>query len=101
MSEESKFAAVLRQRRDETEEAEDTQTELLDPQNSHRATKRKRGRPSGGKRSNPEYEQTTIYLPRILHADVKIALVREGRNDFSELVEELMTKWLKGRRNSG
>ena len=98
MSEKSKFAAILRQRRDGAEETEEEQDEPLNRQVSSPA-KRKRGRPAGGKRSNPEYEQTSIYLPRILHADVKIALVREGRNDFSELVEELISKWLKGRRN--
>ena len=54
---------------------------------------KKRGRPSG-KRSNPAYEQTTIYLPRILHAEIKVALIRTGEQDFSELVEELLVAWL-------
>jgi len=97
MSESSKFAAVLRQRR-----AGETFEEIVpeaDLQTASFVAQKKRGRPRKGKRSNPDYEQTTLYVSRTLHADVKVALVREGRHDFSELVEELLEKWVKARRS--
>ena len=61
------------------------------------AAKRRRGRPTG-KRSDPDFEQVTSYIRRQTYADVKIELIREGlRREFSELVEELLSKWLKSR----
>jgi hypothetical protein len=55
------------------------------------------GRPAG-KRSDPEYEQVTAYIRRETHKGVKIALLQEGqRREFSELVEDLLSSWLKAR----
>ncbi len=55
----------------------------------------RRGRPTG-KRSNPDYEQVTAYLNKQTNEDARVKLIREGkRRDFSELVEELLQKWLK------
>lgn len=57
----------------------------------------RRGRPAG-KRSNPDYEQTTAYIRKRTHQGVKIALLQEGEGrEFSELVEELLAGWLKAR----
>ena len=55
------------------------------------------GRPRG-KRSDKNHVQVTAYIRRSTHLDVKAALLRDqmGR-DFSDLVEELMAKWLKSR----
>ena len=62
------------------------------------AAKRGRGRPPG-KRSDPDYEQVTSYVRRQTYADVKIALIREGRKrEFSELVEELLAGWLRAQK---
>ena len=56
---------------------------------------KKRGRPSG-KRSDADYVQTTAYIHKDTHRDVKIALLKSGGNqDFSELVDNLLAKWLK------
>ena len=62
------------------------------------STKRRgRGRPPG-KRSDPDFEQVTAYIRRHTHQGVKIALLQEGQGqEFSELVEDLLTKWLKTR----
>jgi hypothetical protein len=74
-----------------------------DPQKEARKPKRaaaagpakRRGRPPG-KRSNPDFEQVTIYLRRKTHKDAKVELLRgEERQEFSELVEDLVRKWLK------
>ena len=56
-----------------------------------------RGRPRG-KRSDPNFEQITAYIRKQTHQGVKIALLQEGRSqEFSELVEDLLAKWLKAR----
>ena len=58
---------------------------------------RGRGRPRG-KRRDPNFEQITAYIRKRTHQGVKIALLQEGRGQgFSELVEELIAKWLKAR----
>lgn len=56
---------------------------------------RQRGRPATGKRSDPDFEQVTVYLRRRTHLDIKKALLdRTDRLDFSDLVEELLQGWL-------
>jgi hypothetical protein len=56
---------------------------------------RRRGRPTG-KRSDPDFEQTTAYIRKDTHRNVKIALLQEGQGrEYSELVEDLLSKWLK------
>lgn len=48
-----------------------------------------------GKRSNPDYIGAFAYIPGKLHEDVKINLLRRKDLDFSGLVEDLLTQWLK------
>ena len=56
-----------------------------------------RGRPRG-KRSDPNFEQITAYIRKQTHQGVKIALLQEGSGqEFSELVEDLLARWLKAR----
>ncbi len=60
-------------------------------------TAARRGRPPG-KRSDPDYEQTTAYIRKQTHLGVKIALLQEGKGrEYSELVEELLAEWLRSR----
>ncbi len=76
----SKFADMLRTRKDgEMPEVEPTA---------------KRGRPGGqGKRGNPDYAQVTAYIPKTLHDETKVNLIRQGNKEFSQLVEELLSGW--------
>lgn len=56
---------------------------------------RRRGRPSG-KRSDPDYVGFTTYIRRDTHHEVKVALLQEKKGrELSELVEDLLTQWLK------
>lgn len=55
------------------------------------------GRPPGGKHSNPEYMQTTLWIPRALMIEVKIKLLRSEYKEFSGTVEALLRSWLKSR----
>jgi hypothetical protein len=60
-----------------------------------------------GKKSDPNYRQVTAYVRRDLYKDVSDALYDESRGypdakrkEFSELVDELLETWLKGRPGS-
>jgi hypothetical protein len=53
----------------------------------------KRGRPSG-KRSDPSFFLASAYIPVSLHHQVKIALLKEGK-EYSQLIHELLENWLK------
>jgi hypothetical protein len=68
-------------------------------QPSDEPAKRGRGRPAGnagGKRDDAEFTQASAYVPRELHKKVKAALALEEK-EYSELVAELLDKWLKSR----
>jgi hypothetical protein len=57
-----------------------------------------RGRPKG-KRSDPAYEQVTAYIPGELYRNVRIGLLQDARGqEFSELVADLLSAWLAGRK---
>jgi hypothetical protein len=59
---------------------------------------RRRGRPTG-KRSDPNFVQTTAYIRGDTYKAVKIALIEEDQNrEYSELVEDLLSKWLKSQK---
>jgi hypothetical protein len=54
----------------------------------------KRGRPKG-KRSDPDFEQVTAYIRKETYRQTKITLLSsDGEQDFSELIESLLTEWL-------
>jgi hypothetical protein len=53
-----------------------------------------RGRPPG-RRSHPDFEQITAYIRKDTHQAAKIVLLKNGRKEFSELVQELLNQWLK------
>ena len=49
-----------------------------------------------GKSSDPEYQKTTVYLPKQLHRDVKIACLQaDPPLDMSDVVEQQLADWLK------
>jgi hypothetical protein len=61
------------------------------------ADKRKAGRPRSGKSSNPEFVQVTAYVEETVHLAVKKALIGVKATDFSDLVNDLLKKWVKSR----
>ena len=48
-----------------------------------------------GKRSNPNYEQVGVYIERDIHLEIKKRLITEPEHDFSDLVNELLGRWLQ------
>jgi hypothetical protein len=66
-------------------------------------SKRPPGRPPG-RRSNPDYTQITAYIPLEILLEVQEVLAQDRRGSktrtarpVSDLVEELLTEWLKAR----
>lgn len=58
-------------------------------------------RRSSGKRKDPEYSQLTAYVRKELHQAVRVALINDGNGqEISELVEELIEKWLAKRKQN-
>lgn len=52
--------------------------------------------PMRGKRSHPDYTQAPAFVRKNTYKAVKIALLNGERGlDYSDLVEELLTTWLK------
>lgn len=48
-----------------------------------------------GRRSDPNYMQASAYVPRQLRRQVERALLNDpSERDYSELIEELLRKWL-------
>jgi hypothetical protein len=58
------------------------------------------GRPPG-KRSDPEYQPVTAWIRKKTYQSVRERLLREGRGEFSVLVETLLRDWLKSPRTKG
>jgi hypothetical protein len=92
----SKFKAIMDAKRGtgEDTEAQDI-PERVTGSRSRAEQPQRRGRPPG-KRSDPDFEQTTVYLRKSTTEDVKRALIG-SKQDVSELVESLLAGWLKSR----
>jgi hypothetical protein len=67
--------------------------QLNEDMNFPKRLESRRGRPPG-KRSHPDFEQITAYIRKETHHAVKIALLKDDRKEFSELVEALLRQWL-------
>jgi len=92
----SKFDAIFERKRGEAPVTAVSQVHGTVPDKEERKGP---GRPRG-KRSSPQYDQVTAYIPHALHDEVKIFLIREGRKEFSTLVEELLAAWVQQKNNA-
>ncbi len=61
------------------------------------ADKLKPGRTKVGKSSNPDFVQVTAYVEETVLLSVKKALLDHKGTDFSDLVNDLLKKWVKPR----
>lgn len=51
-----------------------------------------------GKSSNPDFVQISVYLPKETHRAAKRALLdMNEKKDLSELIDELLSKWVSSR----
>ncbi|MGB5772593.1 MAG: CopG family transcriptional regulator [Crocosphaera sp.] len=50
------------------------------------------------KSRDPDYVRTTIYLPKRLHQQLKVAAV-QGNKDMSEIISGLVDAWVQSEKN--
>ena len=46
------------------------------------------------KSKDPNYQRSTVYLPKGLHQRLKMAALQDGR-EISDIVEEMVDEWIK------
>jgi hypothetical protein len=106
MTRQNKFTGLkeaLRERRDESPaapEQKESPPRAEQREGERPAHKSKRGRPKGGKRSDPSFQQITLYMPSSLYLGVQKKLKQrrrsdgyEGPRDMSDLVSSLVEAW--------
>ena len=59
----------------------------------------KMGRPPG-KKTDPKYVQVTVYLRKDVHRTARKLLLDDG-GQFSDLVDELVSRWITEKQTSG
>lgn len=91
----------MTRKRDQGESRFDTLTSLKAQRSDKSGTKvedlpapRERGR-----RSDPDYMQTTVFLPKTMHKELKVALAQDEQ-EFSALAESLFAEWLAKRKKA-
>jgi hypothetical protein len=57
------------------------------------------GRPPG--KRDPAFQPVTAWIRKSTYQSVRERLFREGRREFSLLVEDLLQNWLRTPRNKG
>lgn len=92
-----KFGAIKNVRQDPPPATEPVEIEAAAKTTPRPTLISGKGRPAG-KRSNPEFEPTTIFLRKTTKKTANRALEDSGtRQDLSELIEELLQGWISGR----
>ncbi len=91
----SKFGAIKRASKARESQPVSTPERAVTAEEKAEAKPKKRGRPKG-KRSNPAFTQVTAYMRKDTYKNAQKALLDEDE-EFSELVEDLVSKWLKSR----
>jgi hypothetical protein len=98
MNSKNRFGEILeiaKHQGEETPYAEEGEETLRSRPDNNHDQQRKRGRPKVGKRSNAAYTQITAYIRTSIHKNAKIALIKEGRRDMGELIDELLSQWIE------
>jgi hypothetical protein len=98
----NKFARMMQTARehqagaapDAPEELETKQTTQPVP-SSPAMSPRGRGRPATGKRSDPDYESTTVFLRKETKIAAARLLLGEKGQDLSDVLEKLLSGWVR------
>jgi hypothetical protein len=56
---------------------------------------RGRGRPATGKRSDPDYETTTVFLRKSTKMGAARLLLGDKHQDLSDVLEKLLAEWVR------
>ncbi len=98
MAEQSKFAGALARFKHQTSQPLSDGPAIQRPPVllPTDAPARRRGRPKTGKRSDPAWKPHTVLIRKETHKGVSRRLQDiDGGQDLSELVDDLLTEWLK------
>ena len=96
MAEKRKFAALAELHRDQGEATPSTATDEPVAASAPQETGKGRGRPATGKRSNPDWKLYSHYLKRRTQHEAAARLLSENAGrDLSDVLQELLEKWLK------
>ena len=97
MSRPNRFAGLMEDRQpDEPMSIDETIRVPAEDDDSH--TGSTRGRPRNGKRSNPNYKQISALIRKDTHRAVVRALLDEDESrDVSDLLQDLLQRWLGSR----
>ena len=97
MSKPNRFAGLMKDRQsDESIPTDETSRAPAEDDYSH--TVSARGRPRNGKRSNPDYKQISALIRKDTHRAVVRVLLDDGESrDVSDLLQELLQRWLRSR----
>jgi hypothetical protein len=98
MAEKRKFAALAELHRQPVEAgAPEAAAVSAPPSAAEPQLERGRGRPATGKRSNPEWKLYSHFLKRqTQRAAVARLQAEDSERDLSDVLQELLEKWLKG-----
>ena len=96
---ENKFAKMLQTARENqaTDQEQELSPQPRRPRNtvSIRAATKGRGRPATGKRSDPNYESTTVFLRSATKAAAARLLLDDKEQDLSGVLEKLLSEWVR------
>jgi hypothetical protein len=94
MAEKRKFAALAELHRQPVEAEAPEAAVVFAPEPQ---AEKGRGRPATGKRSNPEWKLYSHFLKRqTQRAAVARLQAEDSERDLSDVLQELLEKWLKG-----
>ncbi len=103
----NKFSGFFEARREEPQQSTDplpapvtpaTETPMVNPTVQRSLASASRGRPATGKRSNPDYQQVSCFVRKETYQEAQVELLRQGKKqDFSDLVDDLVSQWLQKR----
>jgi hypothetical protein len=96
MAEKRKFAALAELHHQPTEAEAPEPPVVSAPPAAEPPAEKGRGRPATGKRSNPEWKLYSHFLKRqTQRAAVARLQAEDSERDLSDVLEELLQKWLK------
>ena len=96
MSKSNRFSGLMKARQSDESIPTDETSRVPVEDNNHAVSAR--GRPRNGKRSNPDYKQISALIRKDTHRAVVRVLLDDGESrDVSDLLQELLQRWLSSR----
>jgi len=91
----NKFSALSKAMKGETLPEQQESVAIAESQPDLEITQPIKKSRAKGKRSNPDYEQIGVYIPKKINLEVKRKLLDRNDFDFSDLVSHLLDRWIQ------